>query len=90
MEPDPALLDASVLGAAVQALEHLEPWSAAAIEERLKALCEELGQKPRQVYGPIRVAVTGSRISPGLYESLELLGRDLALERLRRAEELAA
>ena len=60
------------------------------IEAQLKALCDELGQKPRQVYAPIRVAVTGSRISPGLYESLELLGRDVTLERLRHASELAA
>ena len=60
------------------------------IEERLKALCDELGQKPQAVFGPIRVAVTGSKISPGLYESLELLGRDVALERLRRGATLAA
>ncbi len=43
----------------------------------LKALCERLEAKPKTVYLPIRVAVTGSRISPGLYESLELLGRDV-------------
>ena len=55
-----------------------------------KQLCEELGEKPRTVFGPIRVAVTGSRVSPGLYESLELLGRDTSLERLRRGAELAA
>ena len=39
---------------------------------------------------PIRVAVTGSRVSPGLYESLELLGKDGALERIRRGAEVAA
>ena len=49
----------------------------------LKELCDELGEKPRTVFAPIRVAVTGSKVSPGLYESLELLGRDVALERLR-------
>ena len=54
-----------------------------AIESALKQLCDDLGEKPRTVYLPIRVAVTGSRVSPGLYESLELLGRDTALERLR-------
>ena len=68
----------------------LDSWSADAIETALKALCEELGEKPRTVFGPIRVAVTGSRVSPGLYESLELLGRDTSLERLRRGAELAA
>ena len=45
--------------------------------------CDELGEKPRTVYLPIRVAVTGSRVSPGLYESLELLGRETSLARLR-------
>ena len=68
----------------------LEPWTAETIEAALKALCEELGEKPRTVFAPIRVAVTGSRVSPGLYESLELLGRDVALERLRRGAEVAA
>ena len=56
-----------------------------AIEAALKQLCDELGEKPRTVYLPIRVAVTGSRVSPGLYESLELLGRETSLERLRAA-----
>ena len=83
VEPDPALLDARILGAAEAALGSAEPWTAEAIEASLKRLCDELGEKPRTVYLPIRVAVTGSRVSPGLYESLELLGRDEALERLR-------
>jgi glutamyl-tRNA synthetase len=84
VEPDPALLDRRILAAAADALRATEPWSAEAIEASLKQLCEELGEKPRTVYLPIRVAVTGSRVSPGLYESLELLGRDRALERLER------
>jgi glutamyl-tRNA synthetase len=84
VEPDPALLDARLLGAAHGALESVDPWAAAEIEVALKQLCEELGEKPRTVYGPLRVAVTGSKVSPGLYESLELLGRDHALERIRR------
>ena len=84
VEPDPALLDARILRAAHDALETVEPWAAAEIEAALKQLCEDIGEKPRTVYGPIRVAVTGSKISPGLYESLELLGRDRALERIRR------
>ena len=76
--------------AAATGLADLEPWSAETIEARLKELCEELGEKPRTVYAPIRVAVTGSRVSPGLYESLELLGREATLERLRRGVEVAA
>jgi glutamyl-tRNA synthetase len=83
VEPDPALLDERILGLAANALESLEAWDQASIEKALKALCDELGEKPKVVFGPIRVAVTGSRISPGLYESLELLGRDVSLTRLR-------
>ena len=90
VEPDPSLLDARILTEAVAVLEPLEPWAAEAIEGALKALCDRIGEKPRTVYLPIRVAVTGSRISPGLYESLELLGRDESLRRLRRGAELAA
>jgi glutamyl-tRNA synthetase len=83
VEPDPSLLDARVLEAAVSALERVDPWTAAEIEIALKRLCDELGEKPRTVFLPIRVAATGSRVSPGLYESLELLGRETALSRLR-------
>jgi glutamyl-tRNA synthetase len=82
VEPDPALLDARVLTAAHAALSKTEPWTAEAIEASLKRLCDELGEKPRTVFMPIRVAVTGSRVSPGLYESLELLGREEALQRI--------
>ncbi len=90
VSPDPALLDATVLTEAACELEPVEPWNASALEVALKALCDRLEAKPKTVYLPIRVAVTGSRISPGLYESLELLGRDVSLERLRRGAALAA
>ena len=90
VEPDPALLDRRTLEAAADALAAVEPWSGGEIEAALKRLCDDLGEKPRTVYLPIRVAVTGSRISPGLYESLELLGRDASLARLRAGAELAA
>jgi glutamyl-tRNA synthetase len=90
VEPDSALLDKRVLDAAAGALERVDPWTAATIEDALKKLCEELGEKPRTVYGPIRVAVTGSKVSPGLYESLELLGKDESLGRLRAGAETAA
>jgi glutamyl-tRNA synthetase len=83
VEPDPALLDGRILGAAESALEGVEPWKAAEIEAALKQLCDDLGEKPRTVYLPIRVAVTGSRVSPGLYESLELLGKETSLARIR-------
>ena len=89
VEPDPELLDARILGKAVSALEAVDPWSVAEIELALKQLCDDLGEKPRTVYLPIRVAVTGSRVSPGLYESLELLGKETSLTRLRAGVEAA-
>jgi glutamyl-tRNA synthetase len=55
----------------------------------LKQLCDHLGEKPRTVYLPIRVAVTGSRVSPGLYESLELLGKETSLARIHAGAEAA-
>lgn len=90
VEPDPALLDPAVLGPAADALEQVVPFEPERIEDALKALCEKLDLKPRQAFAPIRVAVTGSKISPGLYESLALLGRDESLARLRRAVAAAA
>jgi glutamyl-tRNA synthetase len=90
VEPDPELLDGHILRVVHDALGGLEPWTAETIETALKQLCELLGEKPRTVFPPIRVAVTGSRVSPGLYESLELLGKDVALERIRRGAEVAA
>jgi glutamyl-tRNA synthetase len=90
VEPDPSLLDCRILAAATAALAELEPWTSETIETALKRLCDELGEKPRAVYLPIRVAVTGSRVSPGLYESLELVGREETLERLRAATDAAA
>jgi glutamyl-tRNA synthetase len=90
VEPDPALLDRTILEGAADVLAAVDPWSAPEIESALKRFCDDLGEKPRTVYLPIRVAVTGSRVSPGLYESLELLGRDTSLARLRAGAELAA
>jgi glutamyl-tRNA synthetase len=73
-----------VLDAALGALDGVEEWSAGNIEAALKAaLIEEMGLKPRKAFGPIRVAVTGSTVSPPLFESLELLGRERSLKRLR-------
>jgi glutamyl-tRNA synthetase len=87
---DRALLDPDVLSQAGEVLEALDQWSAAAIEAGLRGLAERLGLKPAQAFQPIRAAVTGSKVSPGLFESLELLGRDEALSRLRRGVAAAA
>ena len=75
-----------VVRAAHDALVGLETWQTAAIEAALRAaLVDGLGLKPRLAFGPVRVAVTGRRISPPLFESLELLGRDRSLTRLHVA-----
>jgi glutamyl-tRNA synthetase len=75
-----------VLDAATDALSVLGTWSAESIETALKAtLVDEMGLKPRKAFGPLRVAATGSTVSPPLFESLELLGRDRTLRRLRDA-----
>jgi glutamyl-tRNA synthetase len=74
-----------VLVASVNALElvpHAE-FAAASVQEALqKALIEELGLKPRVAYGPLRVAVSGRRVSPPLFESMELLGKSESIRRL--------
>ncbi len=78
----------AVVRAAHDALAKLESWDTASIDETLRhALVEELGLKPRHAFGPVRVAVTGRRISPPLFESLELMGRERALGRLASAQE---
>lgn len=75
-----------VLQAAVAALDGVSEWTPPVLEEALKkALVDDLGLKPRKAFGPVRVAVTGSHISPPLYESLELLGREATMRRLRAA-----
>jgi glutamyl-tRNA synthetase len=83
-------LDVAVLRAAEQKLVAVEPWDTPAIEAALRAMADELDAKPRQAFQPVRVAVTGSRISPGLFESMELLGKERSLERLRLAAGAAA
>ena len=73
----------TVVRAAREALGSLEEWTTEAIEAALRgALIEELGLKPRNAFGAVRVAITGRRISPPLFESMELLGRERSLARL--------
>lgn len=70
--------------AALDELQTLNDWSTGTIEEALRRrLINELGLKPRHAFGPVRVAATGSRISPPLFESLDLLGQNRTLQRLR-------
>ncbi len=90
VDPDPALLEHDLLEAAAEALADIEPFDAGRVEQTLRALADELGVKPRKAFQPIRVAVTGSTVSPGLFESLELLGKERSLARLRSASAIAA
>jgi glutamyl-tRNA synthetase len=77
---------AGTVRAALEALEGLAGWEAAGIEAALRgALVDGLGLKPKHAFGPVRVAVTGRQVSPPLFESLELLGRERTLTRLRDA-----
>jgi len=92
VEPDPALLNgaAPVVTAARDELERVEPFAAPEIEAALRSLAERLELSPRKAFEPIRIAVTGSRVSPGLFESLELLGKKETLRRLSAAAGRAA
>jgi glutamyl-tRNA synthetase len=92
VDPPPALVDGAgpLLADARQVLAAVEPFDAEAIEAALRGLAERLALKPREAFGPIRAAVTGSKISPGLFESLELLGRDESLARIDAAIAVAA
>ncbi len=74
------------LQAAETTLATVEPWTYEAIEAALRsALVDGLGQKPRVAFTPVRVAVTGKRVAPPLFESIELLGRERTLHRLAAA-----
>jgi glutamyl-tRNA synthetase len=79
---EPTDEDPATCAAAFEALTSIDPWEAATIEAALRELAERLGQKPRQTFGPIRLAITGAKVSPGLFESLELLGKGESLARL--------
>jgi glutamyl-tRNA synthetase len=89
VSPDGAA-DPATCRAAHAALVVVEPWESARIEAALRDLAETLGQKPRQAFEPVRLAVTGTKVSPGLFESLELLGKDESLARLAAAASVAA
>ncbi|MFE4834089.1 glutamate--tRNA ligase [Arthrobacter sp. NPDC056691] len=75
---------AEVLDAAIAALAPIDEWNAENIQSALKqALVEDLGIKPRLAFGPVRTAISGRRISPPLFESMVILGKESSLARLR-------
>lgn len=76
---------AQILDAAIGVLEGLEDFTAAAQQAALTAvLVEQMGIKPRFAFGPLRVGITGRLVSPPLFESMEILGQEHSLNRLRR------
>jgi glutamyl-tRNA synthetase len=77
------------LRAAREAIESAEPFGVESVETALRGLVDRLGVKPKDVFQPIRVALTGTTVSPGIFESVAALGRDEALARIDRALERA-
>ncbi|MDI6689612.1 MAG: glutamate--tRNA ligase [Actinomycetota bacterium] len=77
-----------VLSMATERLESLDRFDSRGIERTLRSLQNELGLHAREVFQPIRVAVTGRMVSPPLFETLELLGKRRAIDRLRRAQKI--
>ncbi|QDB79897.1 glutamate--tRNA ligase [Georgenia wutianyii] len=76
---------ADVLDRSIEVLSGLADFSPESQQEALRAvLVDEMGIKPRFAFAPLRVAVTGRRVSPPLFESMEILGKDATLTRLRR------
>ncbi|HZD02309.1 MAG TPA: glutamate--tRNA ligase [Actinomycetes bacterium] len=80
----------AILDAVTKVLRPLEPWTAESIERALRELAAERGLKPRRAFQPIRLAITGRLVSPPLFESIELLGRERSLARLERARSFGA
>ena len=75
------------LAAVRDALASVEPFEVDAVEASLRGVAEQLEAKPKQVFQPIRVAISGSTISPGIFESVVALGREETLARIDRALE---
>jgi glutamyl-tRNA synthetase len=73
------------LRAARDALAAAEPFDAASVEAALRAVVERLGVKPKDVFQPVRVAISGTTVSPGIFESVAALGKDETLERVETA-----
>ena len=76
---------ASILESILAIFEMTSDFSAASLEPLLRSFLEEANMKPGQVFGIIRVAITGQRISPPLFESLEIIGREKSIKRIKDA-----
>lgn len=75
----------AALAASAEALQALADWTTQAVEQSLRKVAETLGMKERDLFMSVRVAVTGGPVSPPLFESLELLGREKSLARISAA-----
>jgi glutamyl-tRNA synthetase len=91
-ETDPAAWEkvmtdgaAERLEKAREALERAEPFDVEHVEQALRGVVEQLGVKPKEVFQPVRVAIAGTTVSPGIFESVVALGRDEALLRMGEA-----
>ena len=80
-----AAATADVLTATRDALGGVAAWEPVAMEERLRALGEQRGVAAGKIFQPLRVALTGLSVSPGIFDVLEMLGRERSLERLNAA-----
>jgi glutamyl-tRNA synthetase len=82
LEPAQAL---NALQTAVAELEKISDWAAMPMEERMRPLCAELALKPAVFFGMLRVAVTGRTVSPPLFQTMEVLGKERSFTRLKSA-----
>ena len=73
------------LEAALEVLRTAEPFDPPTLEAELAAVAERFDLKPRELYQPLRVAITGTTVSPGIFESLAALGRENAVSRVEAA-----
>lgn len=78
----------SILEATVSALSAVEPWEAASLEDALRALAERLGVSGGKIFQPLRVALTGLTVSPGIFDVLVMQGRERSLRRIQTAVEM--
>jgi glutamyl-tRNA synthetase len=74
-----------ILQAAREALSQADPFDEETVEAALRGVVERLGLKPGKIFQPVRVAISGTTASPGIFESVTLIGRDEALARIDRA-----
>jgi glutamyl-tRNA synthetase len=80
-----AAQSAAVLAAGAEILADLAPFEPEAIHQAFRARAEEMGVKAGSFFGPFRVAITGKKVSPPLFESMDVLGREEVLRRVENA-----